>query len=77
MSEYNFYMDSVSLGDLYVAKYSNFNMEHIVFHGNNKSIEELNYAVNENVGIIVVDNLYELSVLDDILKEKRNFLRTQ
>ncbi len=70
MSEYNFYMDSVSLGDLYVAKYSNFNMEHIVFHGNNKSIEELNYAVNENVGIIVVDNLYELTVLDDILKGK-------
>jgi diaminopimelate decarboxylase len=63
-------MDSVSLGDLYVAKYSNFNMKHIVFHGNNKSIGELNFAVDEKVGIIVVDNLYELSILDDILKEK-------
>ena len=70
MSEYNNYMDSVSIGDLYVAKYSGFNMEHIVFHGNNKSLEELHYAIDEGVGIIVVDNLFELNLLDEILIQK-------
>ena len=76
MTEYNNYMDSVSIGDLYVAKYSGFNMEHIVFHGNNKSIEELEYAIKENVGIIVVDNYHELCMLDTLLKnnKKQNIL---
>lgn len=76
MTEYNNYMDSVSIGDLYVAQYSGFNMEHIVFHGNNKSIEELEYAIKENVGIIVVDNYHELCMLDTLLKnnKKQNIL---
>ena len=76
MTEYNNYMDSVSIGDLYVAQYSGFNMEHIVFHGNNKSIEELEYAIKENVGIIVVDNYHELCLLDTLLKnnKKQNIL---
>ena len=76
MTEYNYYMDSVSIGDLYVAQYSGFNMEHIVFHGNNKSTEELEYAIKENVGIIVVDNYQELCLLDTLLKndKKQNIL---
>ena len=76
MTEYNNYMDSVSIGDLYVANYSGFNMEHIVFHGNNKSIEELEYAIKEGVGIIVVDNYQELCLLDTLLKnnKKQNIL---
>ncbi len=68
IDEYNFYMDSVSIGDLYVAKTSDFNMKHIVFHGNNKSVDEINYAIKNNVGIIVVDNYLELIKLDDLLK---------
>lgn len=70
MDEYNCYMDSVSIGDLYVAKYSNYNMKNIVFHGNNKSLEELDYATNEGVGIIVVDNYQELCLLDELCIKK-------
>lgn len=66
INEHDLYMDSVSLGDLYVAKESGFNMKHIVFHGNNKSIEELEYAVQNNIGILVVDNLVELKRLVEI-----------
>lgn len=60
------YMDAVSLGDLYVAQKANFPFEHLVFHGNNKSDEELEFAVSNHVGWIVVDNLYELNHLDKI-----------
>ena len=63
------YMDAVSLGDLYIAKHSGFNMEKIVFHGNNKSIEELTYAIENGVGLIVVDNLFELKLLNSLLKD--------
>ena len=66
INEHDLYMDSVSLEDLYVAKESGFNMEHIVFHGNNKSIEELEYAVQNDIGILVVDNLVELKRLVEI-----------
>lgn len=59
-------MDAVSLGDLYVALKAGFPMEHIVFHGNNKSIEELQFAIKHHVGIIVVDNLHELELLENL-----------
>lgn len=70
IDKYDFYMDSVSIGDLYVARKSGFNMEHIVFHGNNKSTEELEYALNYGVGIIVVDNYFELVELNKIANDK-------
>ena len=73
INEHDLYMDSVSLGDLYVAKESGFNMEHIVFHGNNKSIEELEYAVQNDIGILVVDNLVELKRLVDSQAPNRYF----
>lgn len=63
-------MDAVSIGDLYIAKESGFKMGNIVFHGNNKSACELTYAIDNGVGLIVVDNLFELKLLDKILKEK-------
>lgn len=70
IDKYDFYMDSVSIGDLYVARKSGFNMEHIVFHGNNKSTEELEYALNYGAGTIVVDNYFELVELDKIANNK-------
>ena len=69
VNEESLYMDAVSLGDLYVAKTSNFKMERIVFHGNNKSNEELEYALKNGVGLIVVDNLDELERLKKLSKK--------
>lgn len=73
VKSYNFYMDAVSLGDLYIAKRSGFDMKKIVFHGNNKSIEELKFAVSEDV-LIVVDNLFELKTLMSLANKKVNIL---
>ena len=70
LKEYDISMDAVSLGDMYIAKEAGFPMERIVLHGNNKSIEELNFAVGNKIGLIVVDNLYELNELIKITKDK-------
>ena len=69
INEYHFYMDAVSIGDLYIASKANFPMKKIVFHGNNKQIEELEFAINQNVGLIVVDNLVELKTLTKLLQQ--------
>ncbi len=63
--------DSVSLGELYTAKKANFPMEKICFHGNNKTLCELEYAIENNVGYIVIDSFSEADDLD-VLCQKFN-----
>lgn len=64
-------LDVVSGGELYTAIRADFPMEKVFFHGNNKSRTELQLAVEHNVGRIVVDNLYELEMLEAIAKEQQ------
>lgn len=63
-------LDVVSLGELYTAVKSGFDCSKIGFHGNNKTPEELEYAVEVGVGHIVVDNISELYMLEEIAKAK-------
>lgn len=65
----NFGIDIVSGGELYTAMEVDFPAEKIIFHGNNKTEEELEMAVQYGVGRIIVDNLYELSLLNHITKK--------
>lgn len=70
-------MDVVSGGELYTAIKVDFPMENIIFHGNNKTIDEIELAVKYNVGRIVVDNLQELEVINHMgkkFKRKVNIL---
>jgi len=69
MDEAGFGIDAVSIGDLHILKESNFPFFKVVFHGNNKQVEELSYALENGVGIIVVDNLEELKLIDDLSKK--------
>jgi len=59
-------LDVVSGGELYTALKADFPVDRIHFHGNNKTRAELNMAVENNVGTIVVDNLYELELLNKV-----------
>lgn len=59
-------LDVVSGAELYTALSASFPAEKILFHGNNKTAEELAYAVDSGVGRIVVDNIFELGVLNRI-----------
>lgn len=58
--------DVVSGGELYTALKAKFPAEKIYFHGNNKTIDEIEMAVKYGVGRIVVDNVYELGRVDAI-----------
>lgn len=59
-------IDVVSGGELHTALKAGVAPEKIHFHGNNKSIDELNMAVSEKIGCVVVDNFYELELLEGI-----------
>ncbi|WP_404428426.1 diaminopimelate decarboxylase [Sutcliffiella horikoshii] len=59
-------LDVVSGGELYTALVADFPVERIHFHGNNKSVEELEMAVEKKIGCVVVDNFLELTLLQDI-----------
>ena len=62
-------LDAVSIGELYTAVKAGFPMEKVGFHGNNKTDEELRFAIEHGVGHIIVDNLSELSRLEKIAKD--------
>lgn len=69
-SEEGAYTDVVSAGELYTAMKANFPMERVSFHGNNKSKEELEMAVKNHVGKIMIDNFYEINLLNQVLEEQ-------
>ena len=62
-------LDVVSGGELFTALQAGFPARRIYFHGNNKSREELKMAIQSHVGKIVVDNFYELTLLEEIIQE--------
>lgn len=62
--------DVVSAGELYTALKANYPMNWVSFHGNNKSREELEMAVDHHVGKIIIDNFYEIELLSEILEER-------
>ncbi len=65
-----FGFDVVSGGELYTVYKSGIDMKKVLFNGNNKSYEELEMAINFDIGRISVDNFSELNLLNDIAKQK-------
>lgn len=62
-------LDVVSGGELYTAIHAGFPAEKIIFHGNNKSYDELKMAIESSVGRIVVDNASELNLIAQMTSE--------
>lgn len=62
----NLSLDVVSGGELYTALKAGFPPEKIHFHGNNKSVSEVKMALEAGVGTFVVDNFYELEMLQKL-----------
>ncbi|WP_347549787.1 diaminopimelate decarboxylase [Pseudalkalibacillus hwajinpoensis] len=63
-------LDVVSGGELYTALQAGFPAERIHFHGNNKSDAEIRMALDAKIGCFVVDNFYELALLEQLAEEK-------
>ena len=59
-------LDVVSGGELYIAIRAGFPMEKVLFHGNNKSYDEIEMAISHDVGRIVVDHWDELYMIEEI-----------
>lgn len=61
--------DAVSLGEMYTAKCSGANMTDVILHGNNKSYKEIEYAVKNSVGYIVIDSEEDLNAIAELCKK--------
>jgi len=53
-------VDCVSSGEIYTAARAGFPTEKIYFHGNNKTDDDIRFAMDNGVGTFVVDNVDEL-----------------
>jgi diaminopimelate decarboxylase len=63
-------LDVVSGGEISIAHSVGFPFEKMYFHGNNKTLDELRLALDWGIGRVVVDNSYELDLLNELGKEK-------
>ena len=64
-------LDVCSGNELAVALSAGFPAERIGMHGNNKSIEELELAIEAGVGRIIVDSFDEISRIESIASERQ------
>jgi len=60
-------IDVATGGELYVARSAGIPAERLVFHGSNKSTAELQMALEEGVGTIVVDSFDEMDRLEALV----------
>ena len=67
----NIGIDVVSGGELYTALKAGFPAEKIYMHGNNKLVNELEFALESKVGTIVVDSYREADLLDSLCSAKK------
>lgn len=74
INEENMGIDVVSPGELYTAAAAGFPMEKAYFHGNNKTDEDIAYAMDYKVGYIIADSLEELRAINSEA-EKRGIIQ--
>jgi len=63
-------IDVVSGGEIATAKAAGFDLSKAYFHCNNKTDDEIAFAIDNKVGYFVVDHLGELYAVDAIAREK-------
>ena len=64
--EEGMHLDVATGGEMHVALHAGVPADHLVLHGNNKSLAELRMAIDAGVGRIVVDSFDELDRLDSL-----------
>lgn len=63
-------IDVVSCGEIYTAAQAGFPMENAYFHSNNKTDEDIAFAIDRGVGYFVADNEEEVHAINRIAGEK-------
>ena len=70
-------IDVVSGGELYIAQTADFPMDKIYFHGNNKTPEEISMALEANIGRFIIDNMYELELINQLAQKQGQEVEVQ
>ncbi len=68
--EEGMFTDIVSPGELYAAKKAHFPLENAFFHGNNKTDEDIEFAIDSNIGYFVADNREEAEKINSYAKKR-------
>jgi len=71
MAAFSIGADLVSIGDIRVAQKAGIDPDGIHLHGNNKSAEEINAALDWGIQAIVVDSLDELAFVETLAAQRR------
>ena len=64
VAEENMGIDVVSCGEIYTATQAGFDLSKAYFHSNNKTDEDVVFAMENGVGFFVVDNIEEIYVIE-------------
>lgn len=59
-------IDVVSMGEIFLAQKAGFNPEEMVFNGNGKTPKELEWAIENNIFMLNIDNLEEVELVQEI-----------
>lgn len=70
LNEYKIAFDCVSKEEIFVALEAGVKSKNIHFHGNNKTEDELIYAIDKDISLIIIDSEDEYFLLKEILQEK-------
>lgn len=68
--EEGFGFDTVSAGEIYTVHKAGADMKTVLFNGNNKTVEEIELAIELGVGRFSVDNFHEAKILN-LIAQKR------
>ncbi len=69
LKEMGMHLDVVSYGEMYIAYKNGFDMGKVIFHGNNKSYDEIKFGIEVGVSRFVCDSVYELKILKSLSEE--------
>lgn len=69
-------VDTVSGGEIYTALSAGFPADKIYFHGNNKTYDEIEMAVKNGIGCIIVDNEDEIDMISEIGEKYKKSVKT-
>lgn len=63
-------IDVVSSGEIFTALKAGMTLENAYFHSNNKTDEDIEYAMDNGIGYFVVDNIEELYIIENEAKKR-------
>lgn len=64
MKEENIGIDVVSSGEIYTALLAGYDISRAYFHSNNKTDEDIRYAIDNGIGYFVADNIEEIKAIE-------------